>query len=183
MNVLEALHTRRSLLAFDAEATPDDAQLLRLVQAAAAAPDHGRLRPWRLLVHRGPGREDLGRALAEGSEHPERERAKPLRAPMLVSIVFRPVDNPKVPRWEQLAGVATVVYGLSLGLHAEGWGSSWRTGGRLSAPAVRAFLGLAEEEELLGWLYIGRPAGGGEPVPRPAFDAAQRVGFADVAVH
>lgn len=181
MNVLEALHTRRSLLSFDAEAAPDDAQLLRLVQAAATAPDHGRLRPWRLVVHRGAGREDLGRALAEGSENPERERAKPLRAPLLVSIVFEPVDSPKVPRWEQLAVVAAVVYGLSLGLHAEGWAAGWRTGTRLDAPSVRAFLGLAESEELLGWLYIGRPAGG-EPTPRPAFDAAQKVRFADVAV-
>jgi nitroreductase len=182
MNVLEALHTRRSPLSFDAEAAPDDAQLLRLVQAAATAPDHGRLRPWRLLVHRGAAREELGRALAEGSEHPEREQAKPLRAPMLVSIVFEPVDSPKVPRWEQLAVVSSVVYGLSLGLHAEGWGAGWRTGARLSAPAVRAFLGLTGAEELLGWLYIGRAAGG-EPAPRPDFDAAQKVRFADVAVH
>ena len=181
MNVVEALNTRRSLLSFDATAVPDEAQLLRLVEAAATAPDHGRIRPWRLLVHRGRGREELGEALAAGTENPERERAKPLRAPMLVSIVFRPAQNPKVPRWEQLATVAALVYGLSLGLHAEGWGSSWRTGGRLSAPEVRAFLGLAEGEGLLGWLYIGRPVEGSGPAPRPAFPVAERVSFDDYA--
>jgi nitroreductase len=181
VNVLEALHSRRSLVVFDAVEVPADKELLRLVEAAATAPDHGRLRPWRLLVHRGRGREELGAALAEGSENPERERAKPLRAPMLVSIVFQPAEKAKIPRWEQLAGVSAMVYGLSLGLHAEGWGSSWRTGGRLSAPAVRAFLGLAEHEELLGWLYVGRPVGSSGPVPRPAFDVAGRVGFDDHA--
>jgi len=33
----------------------------------------------------------------------------------------------------------------------------WRTGASVETPAVRAFLGLAPTEQLLGWLYVGTP--------------------------
>ena len=41
---------------------PDAAELRRILEAGAAAPDHGGLRPWRFLVVRGAGRAALGRA-------------------------------------------------------------------------------------------------------------------------
>lgn len=175
MNVLDALTSRRSCCELG-DAAPGDEQLLRLVEAAAGAPDHGRLRPWRLVVHRGASRRRLSEALAAGSATPDRERAKPLRAPLLVSIVFCPVDGGKIPCWEQLASVAALVYGLSLALHAQGWGSIWRTGPRLAEPAVREFLGLAGNEQLLGWLYVGTPVAGGPP-PRPVLDVSTKVSF------
>ncbi|MEV7157060.1 nitroreductase [Streptomyces misionensis] len=160
--VLDAVLTRRSSPRLT-EPAPAQADLERLVQAAATAPDHGRLRPWRLVAVSGDERARLGDALGEAADTPEQARraaAKPLRAPLLLSIVHRPVpDHPKVPQWEQLAATTGMVTTLSLLLHSHGFASIWRTGPAVQAPQVRKYLGIEDEEQLLGWLYVGtRPA-------------------------
>ncbi|WP_431952306.1 nitroreductase family protein [Actinacidiphila sp. bgisy167] len=156
--VLDAVLTRRSAPRLTAPA-PSRADLERLVQAAATAPDHGRLRPWRLVAVTGDERARLGDAFAEAAASPEQARravSKPLRAPLLLSIVHRSVpDHPKVSEWEQLAATTGMVVTLSLLLHSHGWASIWRTGQVVEAPQVRKYLGVTGGEQLLGWLYVG----------------------------
>ncbi|MFG2525287.1 nitroreductase [Streptomyces sp. NPDC048527] len=163
------LRTRRSPRRM-LDGAPDDAELERLLALAMNVPDHGRLRPWRMLVLRGTARDDLGAALAEASGDP-RQAAKALRAPLLVAVVLRPSQHPKVPEWEQLATAVAVTTAFGLLLHDQGWGSVWRTGPHLEAAPVRAALRLADGERLLGFLYTGRPAPD-EGGPRPQYDAA-----------
>ncbi|ODA71623.1 nitroreductase [Streptomyces sp. AVP053U2] len=167
-SVLNAVLTRRSAPRL-AEPVPDPAELARLVQAAATAPDHGRLRPWRLVAVSGDERARHGDVLAEAADTPEQARraaAKPLRAPLLLTIVHRPVpDHPKVPEWEQLAATTGMVTTLSLLLHSHGFASIWRTGAAIQAPQVHKYLGIDDDEQLLGWLYVGT---------RCASDAADR---------
>ncbi|WP_405735098.1 nitroreductase [Streptomyces sp. NBC_01537] len=156
--VLDAVLTRRSAARLTTPA-PRREELEHLVQAAATAPDHGRLRPWRLIPVTGDERVRLGHVLSEAAATPDqahRAAAKPLRAPLLLSIVHCPVpDHPKVPAWEQLAATAAMVATLSLLLDSCGWSSIWRTGTAVEAPQVRKHLGIGDEEQLLGWLYIG----------------------------
>ncbi|MFE1476617.1 nitroreductase [Streptomyces cyaneofuscatus] len=168
--VLDAVLTRRSAPRLT-EPAPNPADLERLVQAAATAPDHGRLRPWRLVVVSGDERARLGDAFGEAADTPEQTRraaAKPLRAPLLLTIVHRPVPNLKVPEWEQLAATTGMVTTLSLLLHCQGFASIWRTGVAIEAPQVHKYLGVDDDEQLLGWLYVGT---------RYASDAADRRPF------
>ncbi|MCX4632908.1 nitroreductase [Streptomyces sp. NBC_01443] len=157
--VPDAVLTRRSILHLTAPA-PTRTQLEDLVQAAATAPDHGQLRPWRLIPVTGDERARLGEALGEATppEHAHRASTKTLRAPLLLTIVHCPApDHVRVPPWEQLAATTAVITTLSLLLHSRGWGSIWRTGPAIEAPQVRKYLGLEYGEQLLGWLYIGTP--------------------------
>jgi nitroreductase len=144
--------------------------LLSLLRGAMTAPDHGLMRPWRLIVLRGSARRLLGTALAQASggdaEARARAAAKPLRAPLLVSIVFVPRPAPKVAEWEQLAATVAMVQNLILLLHVRHWGSIWRTGQVVDAEAVREVLRLEPHERLLGWLYIGTPDMSRPVVPR-----------------
>ncbi|ORT58563.1 nitroreductase [Streptomyces sp. CB03238] len=160
MDVMEAVLTRRSVTRLDGPA-PDDDEMLELVQAASTAPDHGLLRPWRLVMIRGEGRQRLGEALGRAAADPaqaERAAAKPLRAPLLVSIVFCPrPEHPKVPEWEQLAATVSMTHTLHLLLHSRGWGAIWRTGSAIDSPWVRECIGVETTERLLGWLYVGTP--------------------------
>jgi nitroreductase len=161
--VLEAVLTRRSSTKLS-EPAPSHEELVELLQAAATAPDHGRIRPWRLIVLEGEDRALLGEALREAAPDPEQGRRaalKPMRAPLLLSIVFCPhLNHPKVREWEQLAAVVAMVQTLLLLLHSRGWGAIWRTGPAVEAPQVLKHLGLDGDERLLGWLYIGtRPDG------------------------
>jgi nitroreductase len=178
MDVMDTVLTRRSVSRLT-DPGPDDDTLLELVEAASTAPDHGRLTPWRLVVVRGSGRERLGAALAQDARDPregERARGKPLRAPLLVTIVFSPrLPHPKVPEWEQLAATVSMVQTLHLLLHGRGWGAIWRTGAAVDSAAVRACLGVGVGERLLGWLYVGTPDRRVAPAPRPRIDVRERV--------
>jgi nitroreductase len=180
MDLMQAVLSRRSAGRLG-DPAPDDAALRELIQAAATAPDHGALRPWRLVLVRGEGRQLLGEAMARAAgddpQRAQRARPKPLRAPLLVSIVFQPtVPHPKVPEWEQLAAVAGLVQTLHLLLHGRGWAAMWRTGDALDAPEVRECLGIQEGERLLGWLYVGTaPEDAAAGAPRLPVELGDRV--------
>jgi len=178
--VLEAVLTRRSSTRLS-EPAPGREELFELVPAAATAPDHGRIRPWRLIVIEGEDRALLGEALREAepdTEQGRRAALKPTRAPLLLSIVFCPqLNRPKVPEWEQLAAVVAMVTTLLLLLHSRGWGAIWRTGPAVEAPQVIKRLGVDGDERLLGWLYIGtRPDGPPARAHEPA-DVVSRISW------
>ncbi len=183
MTALDAVLARRSQPAVT-DVAPDHAELLRLVEAAATVADHGSLRPWRLIELRGPARERLGAALVAavgaepGSPDALRLAAKPLRAPLLVAVVAVRRESLKVAEWEQDAAASGVAHMMSLLLDEAGWGVVWRTGPQTRSPEVHRALTLADNEKLLGWLYIGGKPSQDRP-PREPFDAVPFVTVLD----
>lgn len=161
------------------DASPDDAELADLLEAAGRVADHAALAPWRVVALRGAARARLGAALvkASGFEGPAADALarKPLRAPLLVAVVARVVEHPKVPAWEQEAAAAGVGHLLSLLLDDAGWGVMWRTGPHTRHPAVAAVHALGEGERLLGWLYVGGRPGDERRERRGAPAAAGRL--------
>lgn len=164
MDLISAVRSRTSTARVLDEA-PSDEELERLLAIAAHAPDHAALRPWRLVSLRGDDRRLLGAALvagfgdAPGTPEAAKTAAKPLRSPLLLSIVaVLDPSHPKVPVWEQIAATAALVTTLELVLYAEGWTAMWRTGPAVELAEVRELIGVDEgrNEKLLGWLYIGR---------------------------
>lgn len=160
MELTEAIRSRRSTAPVT-DAAPTDAELAGYLALAAHSPDHAGLRPWRLVSLRGAARDRLGAAFASGFGDPPgspeaaRTAAKPLRAPLLLTVVGCPVEHPKVPAWEQLAATAALVATLELVLFDAGYTAMWRTGPGVALPEVRDLLGIADGEQLLGWLYVG----------------------------
>lgn len=163
-SALEAALARRSSPKVT-DAAPDDATLRTLLEGAARVADHASLRPWRLIALRGGARDRLGHALAQaaGAEGDAAAKlaSKPLRAPLLIAVVaVLTPGHPKVPEWEQEASAAGVAHVLSLLLDEAGWGVMWRSGPHTRHPLVAEMHGLAPNERLLGWLYVGAPARG-----------------------
>lgn len=140
-------------------AAPTHEELLPLVAAAGRVADHSALHPWRLIELRGDARLRLGRAFVKDAkatgEEAEKLAAKPLRSSLLLAIVAVRTKSEKVPGWEQDAVAAGVAHLLSLLLDDAGWGVMWRTGHHTRSKAVRRMHGLAGNERLLGWLYVG----------------------------
>lgn len=138
---------------------PDIAELEHLVAAASRVADHSALHPWRVIALRGKARSQLGKALAKAAKlkgsDADSLAAKPLRAPLLIAIVFDPKSSGKVAEWEQEAVASGVAHILSLLLHDAGWGVIWRTGPYTRHKKVAAMHGLKRGEKLLGWLYVG----------------------------
>jgi len=179
MDALEALLTRRSIGRLT-EPAPSEQELRTMLAAATAAPDHGRLRPWRFIVLRGAGLRALADAFAQAQTVREPEaagatsglvaatRAKLGRAPVVVAVIASPQPSAKVPAWEQQASAAAAAQNLCLAAHALGYGAMWRTGWHGEAREVREHLGIAEEELLIAWVYVGSvPPDAAPPAARP----------------
>lgn len=171
MSAFDAVVHRRSYPRVSAEAPSHD-ELMPLIEAAATVADHASLAPWRIIEVRGDARADLGQALVAasglGGEDAERLAAKPLRASLLLAIVAVHRPSFKVHDWEQDAAAAGVAHLLTLLLDEAGWGVMWRTGGHTRSEPVRHLHGLAENEELMGWLYVGGKLENSKPDARAA---------------
>lgn len=153
-------------------AAPSHAELLSLVAVAANVADHGSLRPWRLIELRGEARNALGTAMAEAAglegDAAERLAAKPLRASLLIAVVASHRPSIKVDPWEQDLAAGGVAHALGMILTEAGWGSMWRSGKHTRADAVRRVHRLTDDEQLLGWLYVGGiPDEPGRDIRRP----------------
>ena len=162
-DVLETILQRSSATKLT-EPAPNREQLETLLRAAARAPDHGRLAPWRFVVLQGEARGKLGDAMAEvtrlktpdvGPEVLDGERRKALRAPVIVAVAAAARPHPKVPEIEQVAAVSAGIENLILAAHALGFGTMWKTGGAAYSPVVKRALGLDDADQILGFVYLG----------------------------
>ncbi|GED23820.1 nitroreductase family protein [Halomonas halmophila] len=182
MDALTLLHERSSMGKLMGPA-PSAEQLEAMYRAALRAPDHKELRPWRFIEFSGAGLERLGElfAQAELREDPHAEdarlngaRKKPQRAPMVIAVIARVTpDEPKVPQVEQILSAGCAAHSLLLAAHAQDLGAMWRTGQYAFDPTVHEGLGLAEEDALVGFIYLGQP--GGRPRRLPEHDTADFV--------
>ncbi len=175
---LQALLTRRSTPSRLLGAPgPDDADFEALVDAALCVPDHGRLRPWRLLQIRQPAGSALGHALVrireQRGEHLEDAvREKDLHrfdaAPRVLVVIFAPHRGHKIPEIEQQHSGAALAMNLLHAAKAVGYGAQWLTGWPAHDRDVAAILGLSENESIIGFIHLGTPLGAAPEVERPS---------------
>jgi nitroreductase len=85
----------------------------------------------------------------------EKARKNPLRAPLLIVVSARLHDHPKVPHVEQLLSAGAAAHAILLALHARGFAGIWRTGDAAYDDGVKAALGLATSDAIVGFLYCG----------------------------
>lgn len=173
--VIEAILERSSEPRLTSPA-PDKALLDTVFECAARAPDHALLRPWRYLVIEGDGLQALGNLFASAADDPHQplstDREKllrmPQRAPMMIVGIgcYRP--HPKVPQEEQTMSAAVGMGYMLLALQSAGFGAMWRTGPVAHHPAIRKGLGIADDETIVGFLYVGTVDRAKPSVPRPA---------------
>lgn len=170
--VLDALLERSSEPRLCAPA-PDRDVLDRVFAAAARAPDHALLRPWRYLVIEGEGLEALGELFASTAAPDVKEgkvaklRNMPRRAPMVIVGIIRFQPHPKVPEIEQSMSSAVGMGYLLLALQSAGFGAIWRTGELAYDKRVHKGLGLEDNEAISGFLYVGSIDQQKPAVPRP----------------
>ena len=166
MDALEALTTRASAVRLS-EPAPSDADVADAFRAAARAPDHGLLRPWKFITVRGDARHALGEVMAQALAAREphvpdsvltRERQKPFRAPLLIVVAAKvQPDHPKIPEIEQVMSAATAAHNLGIVFHAKGFGTMWRTGAMAYDAAVKRALGLDPHDHIVAIQYVGTP--------------------------
>jgi nitroreductase len=172
---LDLLRTRRSVAPhLLGEPGPTAAELNDLLTIAMRVPDHGRLTPWRFIVLEGEGRQRIGEVIAAAYRADEpvadetriaAERERLARAPLVVAVVSRARPHVKIPEWEQTLSAGAVCMSLVIAANAMGFGTSWLTEWYGFDRRVLDALGLEPDENIAGFIHIGRVTT--PPVERP----------------
>lgn len=142
----------------------------QILEAGTWAPNHHRTEPWKFAVLTGEGRRSLGNVLAEIAledkvqlSDEEREAVKEkqvanaFRAPVVITVMVTPSDGPKVIRQEELAAGHAAAQNMLLAVHALGLGAVWRTGMQAYHPKMKELFNLRQDDEIIGFIYIGYP--------------------------
>src|SRR5512136_215095 len=178
MEVLEAIHTRYSVGHVKPDRVPREL-IEKLLAAAVQAPNHYKVRPWRFVVLTGASRERLGEAMAQSTraskpnatdEDLQKDRAKPLRAPVVIAVAADKPALTKAKEIENVCATAAAVQNMLLAAHALGLAAMWRTGPSATDPAIKHFFGWEADQHLIGFVYVGYPVETSTPYGRPSFE-------------
>jgi nitroreductase len=178
MDIFDVIHSRHSVNKVKPDPLPRSV-IEKLLSAGVQAPNHYKVHPWRFVVLTGTARERLGEVMAASfrarfPDLPEdglsKERAKPLRAPVVIAVAADKPSEPKVNEIENICAVAAACQNILLAAQAEGLGAIWRTGDAARDPKIKEFLGFEPDQHLIGFLYIGYPDLTSAPLERPSFE-------------
>ena len=139
---------------------PNAEQLAEILRIAARVPDHGKLAPWRFVILQGAAKDVFAERitqLADNQANPTKAKAalrKLTRPPVAVAVISRYIAG-EIPEWEQRQSASAVCHQMLLAAAALGWGANWITDWYSYDPRATAILGLAEGEQVAGYLYLG----------------------------
>jgi nitroreductase len=151
------------------EPGPDAAQLAQILGAAASAPDHGQVLPWRFV--RVP--QDVRALLAEQFAvalqerdagalpgQVEQAREKAFRSPCLLLLVVDGArGDPEVDLAERLLSAGCAVQNILLMATALGFASALTSGKALKAEGLRRLFALSESDHALCFVSLGTAMG------------------------
>lgn len=144
---------------------PNAAELAQILHAAAHAPDHGQLLPWRFVLVPEASRQSLADVFAQAllerdaaatPAQAEQAREKAYRAPLLLlAIVDAARGDADIDLAERTVSAGCAVQNMLLMATAQGYGSALTSGKALKADSLRALFHLASSEQALCFISIG----------------------------
>jgi nitroreductase len=157
---------------------PNCEQTEKILTAAGAAPDHGRLRPWRLIIISRERRHLLAQAFADALSERDADateiqkqeaRNKAHRGPFLILAIacLDPARGPVHPQ-ERLISAGCAIQNMLLTAHAMGFGAGLSSGRALYSRQMRLLFGLATDEQPLCFITVGTVLRNKSPRPRPS---------------
>ncbi|MCC5880101.1 MAG: nitroreductase family protein [Idiomarina sp.] len=185
MDAISLLTQRSSMPRLIAPA-PDDAAMTLIKRAALRVPDHMNLMPVRCDLVLGDDLSRLGKLFAQAAAHEEgfnerdRQRAAqlPLRAPLIIVVSTVYEAHPSVPALEQYATAACATMAMQQACFTLNYGAIWRSGAYAQSAMIKQGLGISQDNEIVGFLYIGTPA-----VPTPIKPERSKDIFQPVNIH
>ena len=172
MNALDNILTRVSARKLK-EPHPTTNELSKVFQAALRAPDHAWLRPSSFIQVTGEGIDKLSKIFEEYAKTIPNIKDEtitkyinaPYRAPMIIILVSSIIDHPKVPEIEQKLSTAASAQNILLALNSLGYSAIWRTGKLAFNPFIASKLNLKNNQEILGYIYVGTSDGPNKKIP------------------
>lgn len=144
-------------------------EILTILEAANWAPTHKRTEPWRFRVFYGTSQVALGKFMAETYKQTTDNFSEftynkfvdnPVKAGCVIAICMQRDPKESIPEWEEIAATAMAVQNMWLTASEMGIGAYWSSPGLIKY--MDKFIHLGEEEQCLGFLYMGKYDG---PLP------------------
>lgn len=161
--ILELIKTKRSIFPASYQNKTIEKTLIEEILACAdQAPNHKLTEPWRFVVFTDKGLERLANELAsqyESTTTPDtylEKKSKSIQKKVLQSgavIAICLHESGKIPRWEEIAAVASAVQNMSIAASALGIGSYWSSTALINN--LSSFLKLENNESCIGLFYMG----------------------------
>lgn len=147
------------------EPGPSAAQVNDMFRAAAAAPDHMVVLPWRFVLVPADKRAVLADVFAKAllerdatatPEQVEQAREKAFRSPFVALAIARlgPCE-PDVEPLERVVSLGAALQNFLLAAHSMGFGSSLTSGQAMRSAALRQLFQLTEGEQAICCINVG----------------------------
>jgi nitroreductase len=144
---------------------PDEDQVQLMFRAAAAAPDHGEIRPWRFVLVPPDKRALLADVFAQAligrdaqatAQQIDKAREKAFRAPFLAMAIARlgPCE-PDIDPLERMVSMGAAIQNFLLCAHSLGFGSGLTSGQALRSLPLRQLFLLSEGEQAVCCINVG----------------------------
>ena len=144
---------------------PDELQKKQILLAANAAPDHGRMMPWRFIEIQQTSRDALGevfhQALLDRDQNAtpiqlQDAQEKASRGPLLLLAIANYADDAiEISKAEKLVSLGCAIQNILLSAYALGFGSGLSSGKALQSIRLRSLFNLADDEEPICFITIG----------------------------
>ncbi len=179
--VIRAIKTRRNAAKLSAEQPVSREMIETVLEAATWAPNHHMTEPWRFVVISGDERKRLGEAVADAlssmpanppssTETVERERIRPLTAPVIIAAISSPHPEKGAIVQEELVAGGAALQNMLLAAHSIGLATKLKTGAFSYSRVIRSFLKMKDSESLITFVYLGFPEGEARPGRRTSLE-------------
>lgn len=144
----------------------DPAIIMQLLELADWAPTHGRTEPWRFIVFEKESKQqfcldhaELYRKNTSAENFTQAKYDKLLHLADTVShivlVYVKRSIGKSIPASEEFAAVAAATQNILLGAASHELAVLWSTGGMTHHPSMKTYLGLGDEDVIMGLLYMG----------------------------
>lgn len=163
ITIQELIKHRRSVYPKNYIDKPIPKEILTdLLKCAVQAPNHKLTQPWKFTVFIDEGLIKLADELKKqykksvskddySKKKAESIQKKILQSGAVIAICLH--ESGKIPKWEELAAVASAVQNLALAAFAEDIGSYWSSSKLINE--LSPFLNLSKNESCIGLFYMG----------------------------
>ena len=179
---IDFLKTRRSVTAkkmTKGKVTKD--HLRQILESGIRVPDHGALKPWKLVVITGEKQKQLDEEVIFNEfikENPDAnlqsqliEKTRLQRADAVIAVISSPVKHKSISEWEmQLSAGAvctTLLYAAQSLNYAAQWLTEWYA---YNDKLLEKLGGKPAEDRIAGFIYIGEKVSPPMERTRPNFD-------------
>lgn len=165
--IQQVIQNRRSIKPAELNGKKIDDNIIKeLLALANWAPTHARTEPWRFVVFSEEAKTKFSTDHAElyKNNTPEDKFTAAKydgllhtadKASHVIAVYMKRMPEAKIPVIEDIAATAAATQNILLGAQASGISVLWSTGGMVHQPAMKEYLGLGEEDKMMGLLYMG----------------------------